>query len=237
MGYCLILPSDYGRNTTQTYAVLYLLHGLWGTENDWPALTRIAEYARDLPLIVVTPQADDSWYVNAATVPQARYEDYLLIDLRKEIETQYRAGRSRDQRFIAGLSMGGYGALKSALKHPNDFAAAGSFSGALNAAQKIRLDITTPAIAFGPADSPTRKEDDLTRLVQRADGKKTPYIFVFSGKSDPLVGDDQWLFLGAAMKKHLRYEVHFVPGTHEWRVWDIAVKQFIETVVKPRLPE
>jgi putative tributyrin esterase len=115
MAYCLLLPADY-ETSKRSYAVLYLLHGLWGSENDWLAKTNIAEQARMLPLIVVMPQADDSWYVNAATRPEAKYEDYVLGDLVQEIESRYRAEKSRDARFIAGLSMGGYGALKGGLK-------------------------------------------------------------------------------------------------------------------------
>jgi S-formylglutathione hydrolase FrmB len=237
MDYCLILPSDYDRNTTRSYSVLYLLHGLWGTENDWPALTKIADYVRDLPLIVVMPQGDDSWYVNAATVPQAKYEDYLLTDLRNEIETKYRAGRSRDQRFIAGLSMGGYGALKSALKRPDDFAAAGTFSGALSAARRIRLEITTPEIAFGPVDSPTRKQNDVLFLLAHADPAVTPYIFAITGENDPLFLDANREFFAAASKAHLKYEYHEVPGGHDWAFWDVAVKQFISAVIAPRLPK
>src|SRR4051794_1793826 len=111
MSYCLILPAGY-TTSQRSYPVLYLLHGLFGSENDWTAYTRVAEYIRALPLIVVMPQADDSWYTNSLAEPRNRYEDYVFNDLIDEIDSKYRTQKTRDGRFLAGLSMGGYGAVK-----------------------------------------------------------------------------------------------------------------------------
>jgi S-formylglutathione hydrolase FrmB len=125
-----MLPSDYATNTQRRYPVLYLLHGLTGDENDWWTRTRLAEYAARYHLIIVTPGVGDSWYANSASDPRARYEDVIIKDLIPFIDAHYRTVPTRDGRAIAGLSMGGLGAVKFALRYPQMFAFAGSFSGA-----------------------------------------------------------------------------------------------------------
>lgn len=104
MKYRVLIPCGY-KTGKRRYPVLYLLHGLYGDYTNWDSLTGIAQYARQLPLLIVMPDADDSWYTNSATVPGDRYEDYIIKDLIKEIETQYRTVSKRDDRFVAGLSM------------------------------------------------------------------------------------------------------------------------------------
>jgi S-formylglutathione hydrolase FrmB len=233
MAYCLLLPADY-ETSKRSYAVLYLLHGLWGSENDWLAKTNIAEQVRTLPLIVVMPQADDSWYVNAATRPEAKYEDYVLGDLVQEIESRYRAEKSRDARFIAGLSMGGYGALKAGIKQPQRFAIVGAFSGSLDAARGVRMDVKTPAIAFGAADSETRRENDVFRLLGKSDPAALPYFFVMIGVDDPIFLRDNRDFLTTAQLLRVLYEYHEVPGKHDWLFWQRSLEAFLH-MLAPRL--
>ncbi|GAC1654475.1 MAG: hypothetical protein NVS9B15_15190 [Acidobacteriaceae bacterium] len=132
MGYCIVLPVGYA-DSGQRYPVLYLLHGLWGSENDWVALTKVRDYAKGLPLMIVMPEGDDGWYTNWATDATAKYEDYIFEDLPKEIAAKYQVAGTREATFIAGLSMGGYGALKGALKHPERYAEVGAFSSAFAA--------------------------------------------------------------------------------------------------------
>jgi S-formylglutathione hydrolase FrmB len=233
MAYCLLLPADY-ETSKRAYPVLYLLHGLWGSENDWLALTNVAEQVRPLPLIVVMPQADDSWYVNAATRPEAKYEDYVFGDLVREIEDKYRVEKSRDARFIAGLSMGGYGALKAGLKQPQQFAVVGAFSATANAARRVRLDVKTPAIAFGAADSATRKQNDVFTMIGRSDPQSLPYFFVMTGSDDPIAFQDSRDFLKLAQLMRVQYEYHELPARHEWPLWQKSLEAFLR-VIGPRL--
>jgi len=233
MAYCLLLPADY-ETSQRTYPVLYLLHGLWGSENDWLALTNVAEQVRALPLIVVMPQADDSWYVNAATRPEAKYEDYVFGDLVQEIEDKYRAEKAREARFLAGLSMGGYGALKQGVKQPQRFAVVGAFSATINAARRVRLDVKTPGIAFGTADSPTRNENDVFTLIGKADPKSLPYIFVMTGFDDPVALEDGRGFLALAQLMRVQYEYHEFPARHEWPFWQKSLEAYLR-VIAPRL--
>lgn len=229
MAYCLLLPADYEKST-RPYPVLYLLHGLWGSENDWLALTNVADQVKALPLIVVMPQADDSWYVNSATRPEAKYEDYVFGDLVQEIESRYRAEKDRNSRFVAGLSMGGYGALKEGLKRPHQVSVVGAFSAVFNAARGVRLDIKTPEIAFGSADSATRKENDDLTLLGKADPLSLPYIFVMTGLDDPLVLRDNRDFINVAQVMGVRYEYHEVPGKHDWPFWQRSLEAFLRVL-------
>jgi len=233
MAYCLILPIDY-ETSKRTYPVLYLLHGLWGSENDWLALTNVAEQVKSLPLIVVMPQADDSWYVNSATRPEARYEDYVFGDLVQAIESRYRAEKTRDARFLAGLSMGGYGALKTGLKQPQQYAIVGAFSATTNAARRVRLDVKTPALAFGPSDSQTRKDNDVILMVGRSDPATLPYIFVMTGSDDPVALEDSRTFVNLAQLMRVRYEYHELPARHEWPFWEKSLEAFLR-VLAPRM--
>ena len=225
MSYCIFLPSSYSTSQRE-YPVLYLLHGLRGSENDWMAKTKIADYAGSLNLVVVMPEADDSWYTNSFAEPRNRYEDYVFGDLIREIESKYRVQKTRDARFIAGLSMGGYGALKAGLKNPQKFAAVGAFSSAFGATGSGYADLKTPREAFGPANSPARLQNDDYLLAAHADPEQLPYIFVSCGTEDRLFGDSQKMeellhLLG------VRYEYHESPGKHDWVFWDHSVEAFL----------
>jgi S-formylglutathione hydrolase FrmB len=121
------------------WPVLYLLHGLNGCHRDWPSLGGIRETMDRLiadhrikPMLVVMPDGGNSWYVDSASIGgPGNYETAILDDLPKAIERTYPVSRERDGRAIAGLSMGGYGALRLALKRPDRFVAVASLSGAI----------------------------------------------------------------------------------------------------------
>ena len=84
MKYRVLLPADYA-TSQRRYAVLYLLHGLGGDYKDWTTRTNLAEYSRTLPLIIVMPDGENSWYTNAANAPEERFEDYILTDLQADV--------------------------------------------------------------------------------------------------------------------------------------------------------
>jgi S-formylglutathione hydrolase FrmB len=121
------------------WPVLYLLHGLNGSCRDWPILGGIKETLDGLvasrrikPMIVVMPDAGNSWYVNSASFGgPGDYETAMLEDLPRAIEQKFAVRRDREGRAIAGLSMGGYGALRLALTRPDRYVAAASLSGAI----------------------------------------------------------------------------------------------------------
>lgn len=226
MRYRILLPADYAQSTRR-YPVVYLLHGLYGSHENWETRTDLVKYARSLPFIIVMPDADDSWYVNSATRPQDRYEDYIIKDLLNEVESRFRVLRLRSARMIAGLSMGGYGALKYALKYPQTFGMAASISGAFNAPAELAAE--RPEFAqklqevFGEPQSATRIANDLLLLIENHQPGTTPYLYLDCGTGDYFLAANRRV-AAALATNHVAYEYHEVPGIHDWEFWNRQVE-------------
>ena len=235
MKYRVLLPADYA-TSQRRYAVLYLLHGLGGDYKDWTTRTNLAEYSRTLPLIIVMPDGENSWYTNAANAPEERFEDYILTDLQADVAAKYRTINSRHGRTIAGLSMGGYGALKIALKRPGSFAVAASFSGAFSATRPELLKLIPSQEEplrriYGDGDSPVRRENDLYTLAAVVKPGSAPYIYIDCGISDGLVGANREV-VAALHKSGAAYEYHEVAGGHSWEYWDRRIREFLAVLMK-----
>ena len=150
------LPAGYDPSGAKHYPVFYYLHGMGGDEGSWVKNGKLAEAADVLGLaaIVVMPDGDFNFYIDSALhedydgcikdgvgmiepdhprdrtcVRSSSYESYITKDLISFVDTKYRTIATRDGRGIAGLSMGGYGALMLAMRHPNLFSSAASHSG------------------------------------------------------------------------------------------------------------
>jgi S-formylglutathione hydrolase FrmB len=136
--YNIVLPLKY-EQTTDRYPVLYLLHGYSSNYTAWARLGA-GDYAHAYDLIVVMPDAGNSWYVNWARDDEGQknhWEDFLIKDLIGHVDATYRTIARREGRAINGLSMGGYGALMLGLRHPELFCSIGSESGALAFAKQV----------------------------------------------------------------------------------------------------
>lgn len=232
--YRVMLPSDYA-TSRRSYPVLYLLHGLTGDESDWWTRTRLADYAARYHLIIVTPGVGDSWYANSASDPQARYEDVIVKDLIPYIDLHYRTLASREGRAIAGLSMGGLGAIKFALRYPQMFSFAASFSGAFGVPMIASLGKKPSARIlnqlhniYGDVNSQTRRNNDVFTLLNQPlpKGSRYPYLYVSVGKSDPLpeVSESNPRLARELGARKLKFEYHERPGTHDWHFWDSEVE-------------
>jgi S-formylglutathione hydrolase FrmB len=116
----VILPTGY-HSSFRRYPVLYLLHGHDGGHRNWLERTNLLEYTAALPLIVVLPDAGNSWYNNSFARPEEKFEDYIAKDVPSFIDLNFRTLTFREARYVAGLSMGGYGALKLGMKYPGRF--------------------------------------------------------------------------------------------------------------------
>ena len=236
MKYRVLVPQDYD-GSLRRYPVLYLLHGLTGDYQDWTTRTNLAEYTRTLPLIVVMPDGENQWYTNAAD-GSARFEDFIASDLAADVVQKYRTVNSRHGRAIAGLSMGGYGALKLALKRPAQYAVAGSFSGAFGVTVEGRYDrmiasVKAPALTgiFGPADSDTRKQNDVLALAAAMKPPAAPYVYVDCGTSDGLIAENRDV-VAALHKAGVAYEYHEIAGGHSWDYWDRRIREFLPVLLK-----
>jgi len=129
MPYRAIIPATIAAN--QKLPVLYLLHGGGGGFRDWSNYSDVAGYAEHR-LILIMPEGNSSYYTNSADRPQDRYEDYIVRDLIADVEQRFPAAGDRTHRATAGVSMGGFGAVALALKHPDLFVFAGGLSSALD---------------------------------------------------------------------------------------------------------
>jgi putative tributyrin esterase len=229
MKYRVLLPDGYA-TSERRYRALYLLHGLTGDYMDWSTRTNLATLAHALPLVIVMPEGENAWYTNGAG-KGPRFEDYIADDLVKDVESKYRVVRSRYGRAIAGLSMGGYGALKIALKRPGSFAAAGGFSSALGVTDPAFDDRLTSFKdqlykIYGPAGSETRTANDILLIADKAKPESAPSLYLDCGTSDGLLDENRAL-AAVLQKRGLAYEYHEVPGAHTWQYWNRRIELFL----------
>jgi putative tributyrin esterase len=232
MPYEVVLPAGYS-GSQERYPVLYLLHGWQGDETNFISLTHLVEDASAYKLIVVTPRAENSWYVNSATRAKDRYADYVFQDLIAEVDAHYRTVASPHERAVAGISMGGYGAMLFSLRHPGAFAFAASISGAFAGPSGIEsvMPQLMPSIdeAFGAARSTTRTQNDVDTLIGAVDRTQQPYFFLECGASDPLLSSNRQVV--EELSSHgFAYEYHELPGAHTWPFWDAALPTLLEVL-------
>jgi len=235
--YNVVLPPDYRTSSTTRYPVLYLLHGLTGHYSDWLTKTNVADYAAQYRMIVVMPEGKDGWYTDSATVPNDKYESYILKELIPDVAKRYRTIETRFGRGVAGLSMGGYGALKFGLKSPGTFAFAASLSGALAAAAWTEKDLKDPGAArdsvlsvFGPAGSDIRKANDIFEIVRSMTPNRVaglPYLYLDCGTEDRLINDNRQ-FTALLGEKKIPHEYRELPGDHNWAYWDQQVQEVLK---------
>lgn len=237
MPYNLILPKNYDDKLQKDtrYPVIYLIHGLFGHYDDWAKKTDLSQYAADYNYIIVMPEGDNGWHTDSATVPNDKYESYIVKELIPEIDKDYRTLTGRDHRAIAGLSMGGYGSLKFGLKYPEMFTLVGSFSGAVaitevtdkNSEAWVSKSVMS---VYGDAESETRKNNDVFKLVKEMSAdeiKNLPFIYLDCGTEDFLIQSNRQ-FLSILQEKKIPHEYRELPGVHDWKFWDSQVQEFLE---------
>jgi putative tributyrin esterase len=230
--YQVVLPVGYKNDKEARYEVVYLLHGLTGHYNNWIDKTRITDYAAGHPFIIVMPEGGDGWYTDSFSVPNDKYETYIITEFIPEIDKKFRTVAEREGRYIAGLSMGGYGAIKFGLKYPATFSVVGSFSGALGAAgSEVYTGATGRSIppVFGPEGSPTRRSNDIFEMVRATNServKQLPFIYQACGTEDTFYPSNQkFVSLLAQAKVPHEYREH--PGGHTWAFWDNHLREFL----------
>lgn len=244
MPYRVVLPEDYKAQASKKYAVVYLLHGLTGHFDNWTDKSKVAEYAAKYGYIIVTPEGNDGWYTDSGSVPNDKYESYIVQELIPEIEKNFRALSDRNHRVIAGLSMGGYGSVKFGLKYPDKFVLVGSFSGALGAASWTEKLIGNsgwkPLVdsinsVYGAENSPTRAANDIYKIAREMPAEKVkslPFIYFDCGTEDfPLIVQNRE-FSGLLLEKKIPHEFRQLPGIHDWKFWDSQIQEFLKVSEK-----
>lgn len=215
------------------HPTLYLLHGLSDDHTIWQRRTSIERYVANLGLAVVMPAVSRSWYADMDR--GLRYWTYISEEVPMLARQFFGLSSRREDNFVAGLSMGGYGAFKLALRKPNMFAAAASLSGAVDMAHRIaenednnwRRELEN---VFGDLNRFKRSENDTIHLAEelaKREGPK-PALYACCGTSDFLL-DHNHRFRDAAARVGLplTYEEDEGPG-HDWSYWDLKIQRVLE---------
>jgi putative tributyrin esterase len=216
----VIVPE--GSVGTPPFPVCYLLHGLSDDHTSWARQTSLERHVAGLPLIVVMPDGGRGFYCDAVDGPA--YERYLLEDVIGFVDRTFHTIAERQGRVIGGLSMGGYGAIKLALKCPQLFCSAVAHSAALD----VRRRLERPEIAeemrriFGP--SPGGGPDDPYALAATIDRRLLPALRLDCGLEDGLLEENR------AFHRHLEqldipHEYAECPGAHTWEYWDCHIQE------------
>jgi putative tributyrin esterase len=208
--------------------VLYLLHGLSDDDSTWLRRTSIERYVDPLRLAVVMPQVHRSYYTDEAY--GARFWTFLTGELPELVQRLFRVSSRREDTFVAGLSMGGYGAFKWALREPDRFAAAASLSGALDvaSARTGRYRPEDPQMLrriFGE-DPVAGSPEDLITLVAQADPAALPKLGLWCGAEDGTLPANR-TFINACAAANISLDISLTPGDHEWGYWDAKIQEVL----------
>ncbi len=266
--YVVYLPPSYLREARRRFPVAYYLHGLTGNEGDWVTLGAIDRVADSLivggmpEMILVMPDGDDGWYSDWAVergfgacmadttvasrsttycAERERYEDYVVHDLVGHVDSTYRTLADRSHRGIAGLSMGGYGAVVLALRHADVFCAAASHSGVVSPLYAGSHPFTPPATYLTEMDSVRSRYRGIWPLLGAAFGSDTadwyardparlagramlssrapsPALFLDVGTGDGLA-DQNRAFHWELTRLGYPHAYAEWPGIHNWPFW------------------
>ena len=236
-GAAMMVPLEEVHKPRQ-YKALYLLHGMLDDHSCWMRWSRLEEYAEEKQIAVIMPSGRNSFYVN--NVHGGDYFDFIQYELPMWAEANFPLLTGRENRFIAGLSMGGYGALRHGLASPDRYAAIGAFSPACDiiglgsVVQAAGMgDMIDYESIYGGIDKIAGTDNDLYALMDRCKEKGAPLPKIYLG-----CGTDDFIVYGATAKfqavmKEKGYDVTYVeyPGEgHTWSVWDPCVKAFLEMI-------
>ncbi|PSR56455.1 esterase [Adhaeribacter arboris] len=231
----VVLPSSY-KKVKKPFPVLYLLHGGTGNYRDWlsktPDKTLLHRLADQYNLIIVTPDGGPtSYYFDSPLDKNSQYETFISQELIEKVEGTYRTVRDRKGRIIAGLSMGGHGAIYIATKHPDLYCAAGSMSGVMN------INTATWKV---PADFAKLRAQNFVRLLGAPQDTLNPYpAYTAVGMTDQIkasrlklvfdCGVDDFL-IEPNRDLHRRLTANKTPhdyterpGGHTWQYWENAL--------------
>ncbi|MBQ7928613.1 MAG: acetyl esterase [Methanobrevibacter sp.] len=238
----VILPADniHFLNGTeeivpQPYRTLYLLHGLYGSDDIFLANTSIQKFAEDNGIAIVIPCGENSFYVDNPKA-HAYYGEYIgqeLLDITRNI---FPLSDKREDTFIAGFSMGGYGAIRNGLKYSHNFSKIGMISAALITDEIVNYLSDDNVLRsrdfyesiFGNLDELKGSDMDPKALID--DCKNIPDIFMACGVDDFLYRKNVD-FHDYLKSKNIEAEFIETPGEHTWEFCDEHIKEFIKTLV------
>ena len=242
--YVVYLPPGYEKSRHR-YPIVYLLHGAFGAAKDFVEQGSLQTSADGLmrrpgsrKAIIVTPGGYDSWYVNG---PDLLMEDAFFSEFMSHIETTLRVSRDRANRFIGGVSMGGFGALRFALLRPDLFSVVGLMSPAVYdglppASSSARLDQAFKRQADGGQsefDPQAWIAADYPALIDSYMAQNLPVRFsISSGDHDELGIQDYALILFKFLRERKQFaRFSLAPGGHDWQTWTRAIPETLHFIL------
>jgi len=216
------------------YRTLYLLHGYSDDHTAWQRWTSIERYAEAYNLAVVMPTVHLSWYTDMAR--GNRYWQFISEEVPAVARDLFPLSADRADNFVAGLSMGGYGAFKLALTHPERFAAAASLSGAVDINEVVKPNPADPNSdawlehmrnVFGDLSKVPGSDNDLFALAGKvAKGQVKPKLYQCCGTEDFLYADNL-RFRDYVCQLPLDLTYAEGPGEHNWAYWDVMIQKVL----------
>lgn len=220
--------GDAGGEVAQgKFKCLYLLHGLSDDHTIWMRRTSIERYADQYGIAVVMPFGEKSFYTDMRY--GSDFYTYVAKELPARIQDTFNVSSKREDNFVAGLSMGGYGALKIGLRESDRFAACAGLSPLTDIKAWVDQGFFEPV--FGP-ERVVKETDDLFKLVKiKANDAVKPRMFMAIGYSDALYGECQRL------KEEIgKFDYDFTymesEGTHDWGFWDKYIQEVLAWIFK-----
>lgn len=239
----VILPVDkmvfpgMPEREEKPYKTLYLLHGVFGNYTDWVCGSRIQRFAEEHDLVVVMPSGDNAFYVDQPAGNNF-YGEFIGKELVELTRKMFPLSHKREDTFIGGLSMGGFGALRNGLKYSDTFGCIVSLSGALHLEEMASRTKDAPFFlesksyseaCFGDLSKVLESDKNPRWLVKelKKANKELPRIYMACGEQDSLlpINQDMADFL-KAQGADVTFEVG--PGSHEWDFWDTYIKKAID---------
>ncbi|UVI27473.1 alpha/beta hydrolase [Paenibacillus spongiae] len=209
------------------HPTLYLLHGLSDDHTIWLRRTSIERYVAALGIAVVMPAVHRSFYADMKS--GYNYWTFVSEELPTIARSFFPLSDLKEDNFVAGLSMGGYGAFKVALSHPDRYQAAASLSGSMDIASVADRFPDDFARAFGTREEAVGSRNDLFQLASdlSASSKQAPQLYQCCGTEDFLY-DANLNFRDHAQQLGLPLTYEEEPGNHDWGYWDTKIQRVLE---------
>ena len=219
--------------------ILYLLHGGAGNGLDWMRNTSIERYAQPYDLVVIMPEVDGSCFY-ADMKHGYPYFQYLTEEVPAAMEGMLPLLKGVEKRYVAGLSMGGYGAFKWAFNKPDYFTAAANLSGVsfvvdlmADTSHGLTGKDTLIECNWGSLEELRGSDSDSKEWIDRAvaQGTKLPKLFAGMGTED-FSYDFSTAYLAYCKEKGVEIHYEEMPGGHDWNVWDEMIQRFMAWATK-----
>jgi S-formylglutathione hydrolase FrmB len=226
-------PGDPQDAYHPPFRVLYLLHGYSDDQTAWQRWSSVERYAESLNLAVVMPAAQNSFYTDMQH--GGKYFTFLTEELPSVLHDLFPLSSERAETFVAGLSMGGYGAFKLALSRPDRYAASASLSGAVDIAEVVKRNDDPENAAwqetmhniFGDLEKMEGSSHDLFALALKVSQSETkPRLFQYCGTEDFLYKDNL-RFRDFIRPLGFDYTYEETPGDHNWIYWDRIIQKVL----------